>query len=72
MNRKLSGYLKSISEATGETDFKILEEIEEIMRNDVFHSTLDWIQPDQFAEGARTARDVFDEIEKLKARGEWV
>jgi hypothetical protein len=51
----LRGYAASISRATGVADPADLAEIEETMRHDVFHSTLDWIAPADFARGARDA-----------------
>lgn len=46
------GYAASIAKATGVTNPIDLEEIEETMRQDIFHSTLDWISPARFAAGA--------------------
>jgi hypothetical protein len=60
----MNHYQKLISEATNRTDPYELELIEECMRNDVFHSTLDWQTPEQFAKGAREA------VEVLKALGD--
>lgn len=37
-----SHYCTIISAATGETDPRVLDEIEEIMRHDIYHGTLDW------------------------------
>lgn len=48
-------YAQSISKATGVTDAADLEEIEKTMRQDIFHSTLDWQSPAVFARGARDA-----------------
>lgn len=57
----MMGYQKLISEISGITDPKRLAEIEETMREDIFHSTLDWQPRKQFAKGVREA------IELLKA-----
>ena len=38
---ELRGYAKTISEATGVTDAEDLAEIEDVMRHEIFHSTLD-------------------------------
>ena len=35
--------------------------IESIMRDDVFHSTLDWQSREQFRAGARQAADLFNQ-----------
>ena len=43
-------------------------EIEEIMRNDIFHSTLDWQTKTQFNKGAREAYVVLKECRKLRSR----
>lgn len=39
---------------------EIAEELEEIMRQDIFHSTLDWLSRVQFRKGAREAKEVYD------------
>lgn len=36
-------------------------EIEEIMREEIFHSTLDWQTPEQFRVGALAALEIFRE-----------
>jgi len=51
-------YAKMISEATGQTNPKILADIEDSMRNDIFHSTLDWQSKAQFNKGAREAWEL--------------
>jgi hypothetical protein len=51
-------YQKLISEATGVTDPEDLAEIEDCMRNDIFHSTLDWQTRAQLMKGAREAWQV--------------
>lgn len=58
LQTKLRGYQQVIAEATGETDPKVLAEVEDILRNDVFHSTLDWQTREQLQQGARTANAV--------------
>lgn len=52
---KLSGYAVIIAKATGITNADDLADIEDSMRNDIFHSTLDWQSPAVFAKGARDA-----------------
>ncbi len=39
--------------------------IEDIMRNEVFHSTLDWQTPDQFRQGARRAAKILEQNREL-------
>lgn len=50
----MSFYRKLIIETTGVND-KDAAYIENIMREDIFHSTLDWQSPKIFARGAREA-----------------
>lgn len=45
------------------------KEIESIMRDDIFHSTLDWQTRAQFRRGAKQAYEVFIEVRKLEAAG---
>jgi hypothetical protein len=52
-------YSRAISEITGITDPEGLAEIESIMRQDVFHSTLDWQSAELFKEGALEALAVY-------------
>jgi hypothetical protein len=51
----MSLYSKIISEATGETDPATLDQLEEIMRHDIFHSTLDWQTREVLDDAAREA-----------------
>lgn len=51
----MSHYSKFITEATGITDKAQLAVVEESMRQDIFHSTLDWQTADQLREGAKAA-----------------
>jgi len=55
---KFHGYHDVINEATGVTDSKTLEEIEDTMRRDIFHSTLDWQTREQLRKGAKEAYEV--------------
>ena len=52
------GYSEIIAEATGITDPVRLDEIEEIMRQDIFHSTLDWQTKEQLAAAAILAEQL--------------
>lgn len=58
MTTELRGYALSISQATGVTDPRDLADIEDSMRNDIFHSTLDWQTKAQFNRGAREAWEL--------------
>lgn len=58
--KKLMGYQEIISTATGVTDVKRIEAIEDCMRHIIFHSTLDWQTREQLAQGARDAKEVLD------------
>lgn len=51
----LRGYARMISEATGIIEEEQLREIEDIMRHDIFHSTLDWQSRSVFNKAARLA-----------------
>jgi hypothetical protein len=55
---ELRGYAKSISEAVGVSDPADLAEIEDCMRHEIFHSTLDWQDRATFDRGAREAWEV--------------
>jgi hypothetical protein len=57
--RALSGYSAMIAGAIGVNDQAVLDIVEDVMRNDVFHSTLDWQSRDVFDRGARDAYDVY-------------
>lgn len=50
----MSPYQQVIVEATAASG-KDAEYIEDIMRNDIFHSTLDWLSRAQLVRGARAA-----------------
>lgn len=55
---ELRGYAASIAKATGIMNADDLADIEDSMRNDIFHSTLDWQSPAVFAKGARDAWEI--------------
>lgn len=48
----MSFYHTTISDATKVTDLADLEEIEDCMRQDIFHSTLDWQTHEQLQAAA--------------------
>lgn len=54
----LRGYHVVINEATGVTNVDDLEEIEDVMRHSIFHSTLDWQTRDQLKKAAREGWEV--------------
>lgn len=56
-NTKRSLYQALIIEATGVNE-KDAGRVEEIMRDDIFHSTLDWQSRAQFVRGAREAAEM--------------
>lgn len=56
---QLRGYQKQIFEATN-CDPSDAPRIEEIMRQHIFHSTLDWQSPSQFNNGAKKAKEFMD------------
>ncbi len=53
----MNGYTQMIIEDTGCQPFDATM-IEDIMRNEVFHSTLDWQSRAQFRQGARKAAEI--------------
>lgn len=55
---QLSGYQELIREATGVMDVEHLERMEDIMRNVIFRSTLDWQSREQLEEAAREALQI--------------
>lgn len=56
--KKSSPYAPMIAEATGAPDH-LLATLENLMRAEIFHSTLDWQSGEQLAEGARQAHDLY-------------
>ena len=55
---QLRGYAISIKQAVPNADIADLAEIETIMRQDIFHSTLDWVPAPLFDKSARLAYEV--------------
>lgn len=68
-------YTKAIAEVLGvavsRETIAMLDQVEEFMRNDVFHSTLDWQTKRQFAKGAREAKAMYDYLQTPKGREEF-
>lgn len=57
-NVRFKSYTTAIAEATGAPS-SALGMIEEIMRSEVFHSTLDWQSAEEFQKGARRAYQLY-------------
>ncbi len=55
-----SVYAEIIYDATGVTNPDVLYELEEVMRYDIFHSTLDWQTRDQLMVAAVEAAKILD------------
>lgn len=64
----MSHYHTIITAATGITDTAMLKRIEDCMRQDIFHSTLDWQSARQLRVGARTAVDLLDAMDAYENR----
>jgi hypothetical protein len=58
-------YKEIIKEATGLTDMKAIAEVEDCMRNDIFHSTLDWQTKRQLMKAAKEAVYIVAEVKKM-------
>lgn len=56
----MTHYAKIISAVTGVTDAQVLMDIEECMRQDIFHSTLDWQTRGQLEDAAWQAAEILD------------
>lgn len=56
--QKASPYASLIAAATGAPESK-LALLENLMRDEIFHSTLDWQSAEELAEGARCAHDLY-------------
>lgn len=52
-------YQEQIMKITGCTQVQACD-IEDIMRNDILHSTLDWLTGDQFKKAAQEAKLLYD------------
>ncbi len=64
----LKGYAAQISKATGITDTAMLRRIEDCMRQDIFHGTLDWQSARQFANGAREAVELINYMDSPEGK----
>jgi hypothetical protein len=56
--QKASPYASLIAAATGAPEER-LALLENLMRDEIFHSTLDWQSAEELAEGARRAHDLY-------------
>lgn len=57
----MSVYHQIITEATGITNAEHVKLIEDCMRHDIFHSTLDWQTREELEYAARDAVDMLKE-----------
>lgn len=64
----MTTYQQIIIEATGCREEDV-QEIEDLMRQVVFHSTLDWQTRDQLEAGAREAWSLLQEIREADSTG---
>tara|TARA_Y100000034_G_C6597791_1_gene259949 strand:- start:343 stop:531 length:189 start_codon:yes stop_codon:yes gene_type:complete len=55
----MSLYRDTLMEVTGITNADDLAAIEDIMRHDIFHSTLDWQTRDQILKAAKEAHKLW-------------
>lgn len=65
----LTGYAATISMATGVTSPEVLAKIEDTMRHEIFHSTLDWQTSEQLEEGARQAYGIVRLMNRRQSDG---
>ena len=61
----MSHYQEIIQEATNETDLKVIQQIEDIMRDDIFHSTLDWQTREQLIAAAIQAKGIRRKLKRM-------
>lgn len=62
----LTGYALTIHEATGRTEPRDLAIIEDCMRQDIFHSTLDWQTRAQLHDAAKEATLIMMALGELE------
>ena len=58
----MSGYTRIIRETLGCSE-KRADEVETVMREDIFHSTLDWQSREMLEDAAREADKMLDELD---------
>lgn len=56
-------YTESIMEDAGCTEVEA-HDVEDVMRHDIFHSTLDWVPKARFAKAAKQAYAIVKELKK--------
>jgi hypothetical protein len=61
MAGRLGGYAEEIQRLTGCAD-READLLEHIMRTHIYHSTLDWLRPDQFEAGANEALAILQDF----------
>ena len=61
MADRLGWYAEQIQRLTGCAD-REAELLEHIMREHIYHSTLDWLRPDQFKAGANEALAILQDF----------
>ena len=66
----LRGYAAMISKATGIVALGTLRRIEDTMRTDIFHGTLDWQTTRQFNAGARAAWELIQYMDSDEGQAE--
>lgn len=64
MTQQLSSYHQIIQEATGCAPEQ-LDDIEELMRDIIFHSTLDWKTRDELIDGAKQVFSILQDLDPL-------
>ena len=65
---KLSGYHSLINQATGLSRKEDLQEVEDIMRDVIYHSTLDWQTRAELWRGAKKAHKVMKELRNADSK----
>lgn len=58
-------YYKNLIIAATGCDEPTAERLESIMRDDIFHSTLDWQTKEQLVEAAKEALEIDIELQKI-------
>lgn len=61
-------YTAIITGATGRTDLHECGAIEDCMRDDIFHSTLDWQSRGELIAAAKQAEEILIELGELKPK----
>ena len=68
-------YTKAIAQAlkveVSRDTIDMLDKVEDFMRNDIFHSTLDWQSKRVFDKGAREAKAMWDYLQTPEGKAEF-